>query len=177
MQSLSDDVMRTEAEKVTAILLKTIERVSPIYITSFCMHEVGSPNSEHGLLSQWRGYGRGGFAVEFDESELDLLTNLESEKYSYQAMITRQVEYDSHETAAKLERFSGMAAAFLKVGFEDKAPKLSATPDVRQILGDRHPQNYIEPFIDSVPFLKSASFKERERVPYSCATNPFKNRC
>jgi len=160
LDSLSGNTMQTEAEKVTSIILKTIERVSPIYITSFCMHEVGSPESEHGLLSQWRGYGRGGFAVEFDERELDLLTNEENQKHSYQVMATRRVEYENHEAAANLSRFDGIAAAFLKVAFEDKAPNLAARPDIHKILGDRHPQNYIRAFVDVVPFLKSPRFKE-----------------
>jgi Protein of unknown function (DUF2971) len=160
METFNDDLLRTESEKVTGVLLSTIERVSPIYITSFCMHEAGSPESEHGLLSQWRGYGRGGFAIEFDEDELDALTKLENEKHSHQAIITRKVEYDDHDVVAKLDRFEGMGAAFLRVAFEDKVPKLAARADVAKILGDRHPQHFIRHFIETVPFLKNASFRE-----------------
>jgi hypothetical protein len=41
------------------------------FITSFCGHRQPAL-SQHGLLSQWRGYGAdGGYAIEFDTRELD----------------------------------------------------------------------------------------------------------
>lgn len=53
------------------------------YVTSFCtsaMPEV----SQHGLLSQWRGYGHeGGYAIVFDTLRLELLLKEEGEKWGY----------------------------------------------------------------------------------------------
>src|SRR6185312_15284881 len=43
MKSLGGDAMSTEAEKVTNSILRAIDRTSPIYVTSFCMHEINSP--------------------------------------------------------------------------------------------------------------------------------------
>jgi hypothetical protein len=163
----------TEAEKVASIALRAIENISPIYITSFCMHRADSTESEHGLLSQWRGYGLGGFAIEFDELELDKLTNAESGLLSYQGMITRKVEYEDHAKAAQLERFAGLAATALKVAFLDKAPKLAAQPEIAAILGNREIGEYISAFMETLPFLKSPQFsEENEYRIVAMATRP-----
>jgi hypothetical protein len=160
IQSLGGNALTTESEKVTTAILRAIERVSPIHITSFCMHEVGSPECQHGLLSQWRGYAKGGFAIEFDESQLDDLIDDEGRNHSYQGLISRKVAYDSHEDAAQLEKFGGIAAASLSVAFNDAAPNLAKRPDVSEILGSRVLTDYIGVFINAVPFLKSGRFKE-----------------
>jgi hypothetical protein len=53
------------------------------YVTSFCTSATPEV-SQHGLLSQWRGYGHeGGYAVVFDTSLLDLLLKEEGEKWGY----------------------------------------------------------------------------------------------
>jgi hypothetical protein len=159
-ERISAGALDTEAEKVTGAILRAIDRVSPIHITSFCRHRNGSPECEHGLLSQWRGYGKGGFAIQFDESQLDDLTDEESQKHSYQGLITRRVSYEDHEEAAQLERFDGIANASLKVAFEHAAPVLANQPEVRKVLGEKRLEDYIGAFTDAVAFLKSARFKE-----------------
>jgi hypothetical protein len=160
LTAMVGDAMDTEAQKVANVALTVIERVSPIYISSFCIHSPGSAEHEHGLLSQWRGYGRGGFAIEFDEFEIDKLTNLENEKHSYSALITREVAYGNHREVAQLERFKGLAAASLKVSFEHYAPKLAAQPPVAEILGDREIGDFMKAFMETLAFLKSPRFRE-----------------
>jgi hypothetical protein len=124
------------------------------------MHKADSPESEHGLLSQWRGYGRGGFAIEFDESKLDDLIEDESNRNSYQQLITRKVAYLNHEETAQLSNFDGIANASLKVAFEHAAPNLAKREDVRAILGERELVSYIKDFTEVVAFLKSPRFME-----------------
>jgi hypothetical protein len=51
VRQLTGDAMSTESEKVISAITNAIDRSSPIYIVSFCMHGVGTPESEHGLLS------------------------------------------------------------------------------------------------------------------------------
>ena len=143
--------LNTKSEKVTSAVLASIERVSPIHITSFCQHEKGTPECDHGLLSQWRGYAKGGFAIEFDEGKLDDLTDLEHSNHSYQAVITSQVEYDDHEKAAGLHQFEGIAAAALRVALESAAPNLARRPDVGEVLGTQTMQSYIGAFIQVLP--------------------------
>jgi DUF2971 family protein len=174
MNSLGGDAMSTEAEKVTNSILRAIDRVSPIYITSFCMHEANSPECNHGLLSQWRGYGKGGFAIEFDESALDNLTKIEAQRCSYQAMMTRKVEYDNHVDAANLNSFAGIANAALKVAFEQAAPTLAARADVANILRSNDLTDYVGAFINALPFLKSPRFKEENE--YRIVALPTRSR-
>ena len=53
------------------------------YILSFCTPGKSDQIKQHGLLSQWRGYGReGGYAVVFDTSKLLKLLPREAEMYS-----------------------------------------------------------------------------------------------
>jgi hypothetical protein len=59
---------RSLAEGFYRSLVGVVNKVSPLFILSFCRHEQGSQQFQHGLLSQWRAYGgSGGFALEFDE--------------------------------------------------------------------------------------------------------------
>ncbi|MET4038086.1 hypothetical protein ABIB94_009246 [Bradyrhizobium sp. JR7.2] len=160
LSQLGDNGMATEAERVVNSISRAIDSGSPIHITSFCLHKNGSPESEHGLLSQWRGYGRGGFAIEFDEAKIDDLTNIENERFSYQSMITRRVSYHDHKKVAGLDNFIGMANASLKAVFGAAAPNLARRPDVAEILGERELTSYIGAFVQAVPFLKSPRFEE-----------------
>lgn len=158
--ALRGDTLTTEAEKATSAILRAIDRTSPIHITSFCRHAVGAPECDHGLLSQWRGYAKGGFAIEFDESQLDDLILEETDAHSYQGLITREVEYHDHQKAAKIHQFNGLAAATLRVSFRESTPNLAARPDVSELLGDRDLESYIRAFVETVPFLKSPRFAE-----------------
>ena len=54
------------------------------YVTSFCTAD-NDEVQQHGLLSQWRGYGQdGGYALVFDTSKLVSLMKQEHEKWGYQ---------------------------------------------------------------------------------------------
>lgn len=160
MDSFGESIFDSEANNACRSVMKAIENVSPFYVTSFCMHGVDTDEYDHGLLSQWRGYGRGGFAIQFDEAELDKLTVMESERRSFQMLATRQVAYDDHKAHANLKNFEGLGASALGVAFRSKVPVLAARPDVAQILSDRDVSSYINAFITTVPFLKTARFRE-----------------
>jgi hypothetical protein len=74
------------------------------YIASFC-----SPDSadiaQHGLLSQWRGYGpNGGYAIVFDSSALEALLREEHDAWRYHLILADAV-YSSHEDAVVPEEF------------------------------------------------------------------------
>jgi hypothetical protein len=55
------------------------------FITSFCRVDKGDPRvADHGLLSQWRGYGpQGGYAIIFDTDRLKQLLIEEGKKWEY----------------------------------------------------------------------------------------------
>jgi Protein of unknown function (DUF2971) len=172
-KNFGESIYDSEARNVCRSVVRTIEQVAPIYITSFCLHRAGSEEYEHGLLSQWRGYGKGGFAIEFDEHELDKLTILEGKQRSTQMIATRRVTYQNHIDAADLSRFEGVGRASLRVAFLEKTPKLAARPDVAEILGSGELVNFIAPFIETVPFLKTARFREENEYRLvTSATKP-----
>jgi hypothetical protein len=168
-----ETIYDSEAKNVCRAVIRTIEQVAPLYVTSFCMHPAESEESNHGLLSQWRGYGRGGFAIEFDEKMLDDLTIKENEQRSLQMIATREVAYGEHDKAANIDRFAGVGLAALGAAFREKTPNLAARPEVAAILGQEELANFIRPFMEALPFLKTTRFKEENEYRLvSAATLP-----
>lgn len=149
-----DEIYRQEAENMLQALPSAGNHTAPYFISSFCIHEPDTSAYTQGLLSQWRGYGRGGFAIEFDEHTLDRLNVEENESRRYQGIITDQVTYQNHDDRVKNEYFSGFAGALLKNLF----PKLSDQLDA--ILGPKTTDDFARPFLSIAPFLKDPSFEE-----------------
>jgi hypothetical protein len=73
MEILSQDLLRVhgrsafekEAENSVNAMLRATNNTAPYFITSFCIHDKNDYEYSHGLLSQWRSYALGGFAIEF----------------------------------------------------------------------------------------------------------------
>jgi hypothetical protein len=65
------------------------------FITSFCSHPADQPyEKEHGLLSQWRGYGGdGGFCIVFDTVKLAKLLDQEFERHYWLHLHISPVHY------------------------------------------------------------------------------------
>ena len=103
-------------EALTSVnaMLTATNNTAPYFITSFCIHDEESYEYSNGLLSQWRSYAVGGFAIEFDELEIDELNKEENAGWRYQGIITNTVAYEDHETRVKPEQFEGMAGSFLR---------------------------------------------------------------
>jgi Protein of unknown function (DUF2971) len=127
---------------------------APFFITSFCLHKEGTSHHEHGLLSQWRGYARGGFAIEFDEFGIDKLNLEEKETFRYQGILASNVEYKDHDARVQAADFSGFAGALLKNLIPDQVTA------VADILGTKVTDDFARPFLSLAPFLKDASFQE-----------------
>jgi hypothetical protein len=143
-----------QAEHSVNALLRATDNIAPYFITSFCIHEEGSYQYSNGLLSQWRSYARGGFAIEFDEHEIDVLCRQEGERWRYQGIITDTVVYEDHESRVRPEQFKGMAGAFLRELF------MSSRPELNEILGTKSVEDFARPFLATAPFLKDIGFKE-----------------
>lgn len=63
-----------------------------VFVTCFCKPN-GKEDFQHGLLSQWRGYGAGsGYAIQFDRKKLEALVNA-AQKSEYWGYDLRDVEY------------------------------------------------------------------------------------
>jgi hypothetical protein len=142
------------ATSIFNTVVKTIDKISPIYITSFCLHGANGPDYANGLLSQWRGYANGGFAIEFDEDGLDKIKDIEVNKYRYEGILTQRVWYKDHEENAGLARFRGIVAAALRVHFQHQGK------DAGDVLGQTELRDFVKPFFETLPFLKPHGFRE-----------------
>jgi len=102
------------------------EPFAEFYIASFCT-AAAEDIAQHGLLSQWRGYGQeGGYAIAFDTSRLELLLKEEAEKWQYD-LLGGDVIYSSdpdkirEELGEDLDVLAASIAEFLSTA---GAPKL-----------------------------------------------------
>jgi Protein of unknown function (DUF2971) len=143
-------------------MLKATNKVAPYFITSFCIHDEDTYEYSHGLLSQWRSYALGGFAIEFDEFGIDELTKEESAGWRYQGIITNRVVYEDHEGHVQPDRFKGMAGAFLRTLLNETVPILAGLKryKLEKILGKADLDDFGSPFLSVAPFLKHNSFDE-----------------
>ena len=149
-----DAIYRQEAENMLRAMVQAANNTAPFFITSFCIHEPGTQAYEHGLLSQWRGYARGGFAIEFDELGVDRLNREENERFRYAGILTDSVSYRDHEKSVPADRFSGLAGALLKGLFPESVEKLS------EVVGKKVIDDFARSFLSIAPFLKDATFEE-----------------
>lgn len=155
-----------QAEKVLGSVLISIDRIAPFYITSFCIHDRTEAAFQNGLLSQWRGYASGGFAIEFDELHIDELVKEENVEFRYQGILTEAVSYDGHIERAKLERFDGLAKSMLRALFESQGGDLDR--DFGSLVGH---ETYIRPFLETLPFLKDPGFSEEREYRIAALCN------
>ncbi len=166
---------RLQVEAIFRSIRRTINNVSPSFVVSFCRHEDGSEQFQHGLLSQWRGYaGRGGFAFEFDEEGLDALLKAEVERFFFGPGATRDVLYNNFEQIFHREDYEGLAKAIVGQIFLD--PKvtpvvgLTKRKKIAEIAGEKNVDQAIAKYVSVAPFLKHYGFhEEREyRIAISC---------
>jgi len=149
---------KDEVGKMFDSMTAATDSVSPYFITSFCMHEEGTSDHAHGLLSQWRGYARGGYAIKFDEFAIDELTKRESAKCRLQGILTDSVHYRDLDKIVSAERFEGFAAALFKAVLEQVLP--NAVRKLTEILGDKTSEDFADPYLSTVPFIKNIGFEE-----------------
>lgn len=122
------------------------------------MHEEGTDDHADGLLSQWRGYARGGFAIEFDEFEIDELTKRENAECRLQGILTNAVHYRDFDHFVEADRFKGFAASLFKAVLEEVFP--TAHGRLTEILGDKTTEDFAGFYLGTLPFLKNSTFEE-----------------
>ncbi len=148
-------VHRLHAEGLYRALIQAVDNVSPFFVTSFCKHDDGSDAYSHGLLSQWRGYGGGGgFAIEFDEKELDELMFAEQRTNAYAGVKSESVRYKNHSTAFDPNHFKGLAGAMTRQIFEHVGI------DATEVTGNKNIDAAVMEFAKLAPFLKHSGFAE-----------------
>jgi Protein of unknown function (DUF2971) len=144
------------AEGMYESLVKTANDMTPVFVLSFCRHENDSEMFADGLLSQWRGYGEaGGFAIEFDELELDSLLKLEGERFAYAGWRSRDVCYDKYEEVFDPKTYEGFAGESLRMMFEP-------IRDISEITGRANIDAIISKFVLMAPLMKHSGFREEQ---------------
>jgi Protein of unknown function (DUF2971) len=144
---------RLQAEAMYKSLISVVDKITPLFVLSFCRHDENSETFRDGLLSQWRGYGgSGGFAIEFDEEGLDALLRAESARFAYAGGRSNDVIYEQYEKVFDSNVCKGFAGESLRVLFEPK--------DISEITGRANVDEIIAKLILMIPFLKHGGFKE-----------------
>jgi DUF2971 family protein len=154
-----------QAEKLYSAFSRAVDNVSPFFVLSFCRHASGSYEFQHGLLSQWRGYADGGgFAIEFDENELDSMAKSEKENFAYAGFKSENVEYDQHEKLFNAADYTGVAGEMIWQVFAE------AGKDVSSVTGRADLDATVLKFVQTAPFLKHHGFCEESeyRMVFIC---------
>jgi Protein of unknown function (DUF2971) len=148
---------RTQAEKIYASFVKTIDNVSPFYVTSLCRHEKGGQAYKHGLLSQWRAYANTvGFAIEFNEQELDKMLRREKRTHAYAGFRSADVHYDNHNEHIDPTIYRGLAGEVIREQFNHE------NIDVSSVTGHADIDAMVIEFAKAAPFIKHPSFIEEK---------------
>ncbi len=142
-----------EAHYVTAITGGKLSPLAVPFICSFCSHAHDHPyEQEHGLLSQWRGYGGSGhYALVFDTRQLDALLELEWRTHYWARLDIQKVVY-----------FEGLDT------LEKDFPEIlaSSTAFMEKILNGERGSNIdlFAPFSRAATLLKHRGFREEREV-------------
>ena len=149
-----DKLIRLQAESTYDALVKSLNRSTPTFVLSFCRHE--KPKAiEHGLLSQWRAYtGSAGFAIEFDDLELDKLIKVENSTFAYAIMKSEDVRYKDYETLFDLKKYAGVASEIIRLAFEPR--------DVSAITGKIEIDPVVADFALNAFYAKNYAFEEEQ---------------
>jgi hypothetical protein len=146
-----------QAQKMVRSFYDTMLRSAApldLYVTSFCTHADDPYAREHGLLSQWRGYGGGGdggYCIVFETAGLvDLLRREFAAHYWVMALRIDQVHYYSDNFSVE-----GIFAPLLSES--DKL--LSALMDHTEI-----PEAVMAFFFWAAPLLKHQGFREEHEA-------------
>jgi hypothetical protein len=125
------------------------------FITSFCYH-AAEYEQQHGLLSQWRAYGRdGGFAIAFDTKLLCDAMLVDASSHANSMASLCDVVYDGDVEKFNKE-FEKLVAAIPRVIEKNFFAKLNdESASFSQIL---------EPFINCAARLKHRGFAEESEV-------------
>ena len=123
------------------------------FVASFCSHADQAYESEHGLLSQWRGYGRdGGYCLVFDTAKLSKLLEQEINSNFYVHMNLSDTRY-----------------ALDGVSVEQLFPELLERCDFfvsRMLKGNMTPapDDGFAPFVIGATMFKHQGFREEREV-------------
>jgi hypothetical protein len=131
------------------------------FICSFCAH-INDYQANHGLLSQWRGYGAdGGVAIVLKTHGIEKLMRSEQEIFGHQVHHLGKVVYDSAEGDVEIKNeFKSLFKSFPNI-LNGMFPKdrnrnaLDLTP---------HFEDILEPFVFGSTLVKHHAFHEEKEI-------------
>jgi hypothetical protein len=140
-----------------------VEPLAQVCVSSFCDHSADRVyERENGLLSQWRGYGRGGgFCIVLDTEKLFAMLQSEFETRSWSIMKLGEVVY-SHEES----KIGVLADSFIK-HFELLMTTVERGVRVRK----RNTERLGMEFALAAAFLKHEGFKEEREMRIAVSTS------
>ncbi len=122
------------------------------FITCFCTH-VDAYDKQHGLLSQWRGYGGdGGYCIIFDTERLSQILDEERRLFQYVDINISPVLYDNDNLTIETV-FSNLIS--------------NSNVFLQQTLEDNYTQPYgdlFTPFIEGATHFKHRAFREEAEI-------------
>ena len=132
-----------------------------VFICSFCAHKQDSYEANHGLLSQWRGYGvDGGVAIVLDTRGIE--KGMEHErKFSHRINYIGDVTYDDDPDLEKKEDYCQVFNLFPKI--------------LRDFYLDKKPtyEQIFEHFVIGSTLVKHRGFHEEREVRIVVAPRPI----
>jgi hypothetical protein len=126
------------------------------FVASFCSHRSGDQEYErnHGLLSQWRGYGgAGGYCLVFDSRELFRRLSEEFDAYQYEFAAVSPVVYADGDKSE--------IALFRRL---DECMDFWISRFVEYRKNDSEPSGMMENFVSAATSYKHRGFREERAV-------------
>lgn len=151
-----EDVARYDTQVQIDALFENLH--GQIYTTSFCGEDEDAYINSHGLLSQWRGYGKdGGFAIVFDTAGIAKLMQEEAQRFSYGYASICDLIY-SHDT----EKFEKELAQSIEniISFYSSVIDNMILPNSSNI--EEH--DSYTPFLNCISRYKHRGFSEENEV-------------
>jgi hypothetical protein len=134
------------------------QQIFEFYITSFCTPEGSFEEVRtHGLLSMWRGYANGGYALVFDTTKLDRLLRIEAEEWPSR-MVLGDVGYSCdppHELNSRITSFAELREKLSESSLD--------LPEAFEVL--------LEPLMDCFIHFKHWAFAEEREVRLTTILN------
>lgn len=129
------------------------EGLPHVFVCSFCTHHAESYEAQHGLLSQWRGYGAGGgIAIVLDTPGIEERMKHEKDVFSHPINHIADVTYDDDPDLENKVEFSGAFKLLPEI--------------LRQFYSEEQPsyEKLFKPFVLGSTLVKHHSFHEEKEV-------------
>lgn len=139
------------------------------FVVSFCAHDRSSYESQHGLLSQWRGYGAGGgVAIVLDTARMLKKMRHEADEFEHEIFHVGDVKYDDAPQVIKenvnIKPLFDSLPNVLNEFYSTLCPSSTPPP----IMGDVR-----QPYIFASTLIKHRAFREESELRIVVSPRPL----